>query len=154
MNLPFAVNKIKPQKVVAGRFVFDTTSEASYGSTVTNASSTIVTFDSQQGVTDVAVGAPNVTITILPSEPLIPGTSIPLYRISALFDGGMTERQVKEDFPSLSASQISLARNYAQRYPNTGRPYPSQSLKRLLRNSGFAEVERKLKKARKAFSGG
>src|SRR6266849_5424718 len=86
------------------------------------------------------------TVTISTSEPIIPGTTIPLYRVSALFDGGMTVREVMEDFPSLTEAQIVKARNYARRYPNSGKQYPQKSLKRLLRNSGFAELERALRR--------
>ena len=83
------------------------------------------------------------------SEPKIPGTDIPLYRISALLDGGMRVAEVMEDFPSLNADQIIWARDYARQNPNFGRPYPNKSLKRLLRNSGFAELERTLRRRKK-----
>jgi uncharacterized protein (DUF433 family) len=83
-------------------------------------------------------------------EPTIPGTEIPLYRISALLDGGMTIQQVIEDFPSLTADQVVMASNHARQYPNFGKPYPQKSLKRLLRDSGFAQLERSLRgKAKK-----
>jgi uncharacterized protein (DUF433 family) len=90
-----------------------------------------------------------LTVTIGASEPVIPGTNIPLYRVSALFDGGMTVREVMEDFPSLTEAQIVNARNYARRYPNFGKPYPQKSLKRLLRNSGFAQLEQAMRKGKK-----
>jgi uncharacterized protein (DUF433 family) len=90
-----------------------------------------------------------LTVTIGTSEPIISGTNIPLYRVSALLDGGMTVREVMEDFPSLTEAQIANARNYARRYPNFGKPYPQKSLKRLLRNSGFAQLEQALRKVKK-----
>jgi hypothetical protein len=90
-----------------------------------------------------------VAVTIDNSELPISGTNIPLYRISALLDGGLTVAQVKEDFPSLSVEQIVQARDYARAFPNYGKPYPTQSLKRLLRNSGFGELKRALRKGKK-----
>ncbi|SRR6266436_2885227 len=87
--------------------------------------------------------------TVGTSEPKIPDTNIPLYRISALLDGGMSVAEVMEDFPSLTADQIVMARDHARQYPNFGRPYPKKSLKRLLRNSGFAELEQTLRRRKK-----
>ena len=68
---------------------------------------------------------------------VIPRTTIPLYRVSALLGGGMRIDQVLEDFPSLTAEQVEYARAYAAIYPNLGKPYPKTSFKRLLRNAGF-----------------
>jgi uncharacterized protein (DUF433 family) len=99
-------------------------------------------------------GAHGVNVVALPdaplfivgtSEPEISGTSIPLYRISALLDGGMSIAEVLEDFPSLTAQQIVMARDYARQHPNFGKPYPKKSLKRLVGNSGLAELEQTLR---------
>ena len=62
---------------------------------------------------------------------------------------GMTVAQVAEDFPSLTESQIRAARTYARAHPPQGVSYPRESLKRLLRDSGFAKVERELEKAQR-----
>jgi hypothetical protein len=71
-------------------------------------------------------------------------------RISALFDGGLTADQIAEDFPSLTKLQIAESIAYAQTVPAIfGNSYPTQSLKRLLRNSGFKKVEKELRKAKK-----
>jgi uncharacterized protein (DUF433 family) len=82
------------------------------------------------------------------ADPFIPGTSTPLYRVAALLiDGGMTVAQVKDDFPSLTEEQIVMARDHALSFPSTKR-YPAISLKRLLRNSGFAQVDVALRRKR------
>lgn len=91
-----------------------------------------------------AVLSPTVSFATT-SEPLIAGTNIPVFRISALLDGGLTVKQVKEDFPSLSEAQIIQARDYARTVPNVWKQYPQKSLKRLLRQSGFAELEELLR---------
>jgi hypothetical protein len=69
--------------------------------------------------------------------------------VSALLDAGMSVNEVMEDFPSLTNAQIMEARDYARQHPNLGKPYPQMSLKRLLRNSGFAELERASRKVKK-----
>jgi uncharacterized protein (DUF433 family) len=80
-------------------------------------------------------------------DPKIPGTRIPVYRVTALLDGGLSVGQVAQDFPSLTESQIRAARAYALvQPPAEGISYPKESLKRLLRDSGFAKVDRELKK--------
>ena len=86
-----------------------------------------------------------ITVTAPTHDPIIEGTNIPVYRISALLDGGMTISQVLEDFPSLTADQVVLARDYAMSYPNFGKQYPRKSLKRLLRHSGIYELDQELK---------
>jgi uncharacterized protein (DUF433 family) len=149
MNAP--QRHISIQKSVSGQrsvFDFDSAhSAAALSNASRNTSVTIQKYDSRQEVTPLMPGPPSITVTVTPSEPMIPGTDIPLYRISALLDGGMSQKEVLEDFPSLTASQVALAREYAKKYPNKGYPYPKQSLKRLLRNSGFAKVERELKRS-------
>lgn len=78
----------------------------------------------------------------------IPGTNIPIYRVSALLDGGMTVAQVAEDFPSLTRRQIQMARTYARlNPPPPSVRYPTESLKRLLLDSGFAAADRAMRKA-------
>lgn len=90
------------------------------------------------------LGHISVSVTSI-LELLIPGTKIPVYRISALLDGGMTIEQVLEDFPSLTADQILWSRDYARSYPNLGKQYPKESLKRLLRQSGMYELDQELR---------
>jgi uncharacterized protein (DUF433 family) len=90
-----------------------------------------------------------LVLTVGTAEPNIPGTTIPVYRITALLDGGMSIAEVMEDFPSLTADQIMWARDYANQHPNFGKSYPKKSLKRLLRNSGFVELEQTLRRRKK-----
>jgi uncharacterized protein (DUF433 family) len=80
------------------------------------------------------------TVSTLPAEPLIRGTSIPIFRVAALLKGGMTVNQVLEDFPSLTRGDVEGAEEYADTHVNVWREYPKVSLKRLLQNSGFSEL--------------
>lgn len=74
-------------------------------------------------------------------DPLIPGTNIPIYRIAALLSGGMPVKEVAEDFPSLNEQQIMRAQEYAlANPPSPAIRYPKQSMKRLLRRSGFTNL--------------
>jgi len=92
----------------------------------------------------------SIAVTQQNMDPLIEGTTIPIYRISALLDGGLTVEQVLEDFPSLTRSHVETAREYARHFPNHGRQYPPTSFKRALRDSGFGELARELEKLRGA----
>lgn len=78
----------------------------------------------------------SVVVTSI-SEPLIPDTKIPVYRIAALLSGGMTEEEVLQDFPSLSHDKIQYAESYAAGNQNYWRTYPSTSFKRRLREIRF-----------------
>jgi hypothetical protein len=54
-----------------------------------------------------------------------------------------------EDFPSLNRSQIQSARIYARRFPSLGKQFPSKSLKRMLRRSGFSRISHELAELRR-----
>jgi uncharacterized protein (DUF433 family) len=69
-----------------------------------------------------------------PDDPVIKGTSVEVYRIAALFEGGATLEEVKADYPQLADKQLNLAVEYARVVPKKGRPYPKQSFKRALEN--------------------
>jgi uncharacterized protein (DUF433 family) len=73
------------------------------------------------------------------SNPMVPGTRIPVYKISALLDGGMDVAAVMRDFPSLNTVQIEDARKYAKANPNLGRQYAKRSLKSALQDMDFHE---------------
>ena len=90
------------------------------------------------------------TQVIVDPDPKIGNTNIPIYRLAALAGGGMSVDQIAEDFPSLTKDQISDAIRYAKVRPHASgsNPYPAQSLKRLLRNSGFAHLEKTIKKSK------
>jgi uncharacterized protein (DUF433 family) len=93
----------------------------------------------------------SVTVTSV-SDPLIVGTDIPIYRISALLAGGLSVDEILKDFPSLSREQIESARIFSSLH--TANRYPSMSLKRLLRDSGMYELDQELKELRKKARGG
>lgn len=74
-------------------------------------------------------------------EPLLKGTSIEVYRIAALLDGGASIEQVLEDYPSLSRQNVETAKAYAEAYPKAGRPYPGTSVKRALHRAGLEALD-------------
>lgn len=70
-------------------------------------------------------------------DPLIAGTSVEVYRISALFDGGMSAEAIAKDYPLLTLEQIKGAQAYAVANPKRGRPYPKTTFKSALRRLKF-----------------
>lgn len=76
-----------------------------------------------------------------PDDPLIKGTRVELYRVSALLDGGACVDAVLEDYPSLAAEQIELARAYAEAIPKKGRPYPKISFQRALHSVDLSALD-------------
>lgn len=94
----------------------------------------------EQRTTDLAALSDRVTFRA-DGEPLVKNTSVEVYRIVALLDGGETAAQVLEDYPSLSLEDIETARAYAEAYPKAGRPYPRLSAKRALRGAGLEQLD-------------
>jgi uncharacterized protein (DUF433 family) len=74
-------------------------------------------------------------------EPVLKGTEIEVYRITALLDGGASTAQVLEDYPSLSREKVETAKAYADAYPKAGRPYPRTSIKRALQGAGLEALD-------------
>jgi uncharacterized protein (DUF433 family) len=74
-------------------------------------------------------------------EPLLKGTEIEVYRISALLDGGLAIEEVLRDYPSLSRKDIETAKAYAEAHPKAGRPYPRTSVKRALQGAGLEALD-------------
>ncbi|HXZ14433.1 MAG TPA: DUF433 domain-containing protein [Roseiarcus sp.] len=74
-------------------------------------------------------------------EPLLKGTSVEVYRIAALLEGGAAIEQILEDYPSLSGNQVETAQAYAEAYPKAGRPYPRTSVKRALQGAGLEALD-------------
>jgi len=74
-------------------------------------------------------------------EPLLKGTSVEVYRIAALLEGGASIEEILEDYPSLSRRQIETAQVYAEAYPKAGRPYPRTSVKRALQGAGLEALD-------------
>lgn len=94
----------------------------------------------KQRTTDLATLAGKVEFRS-DGDPLLKDSSIEVYRIVALLEGGASIEQVLEDYPSLSRSQVETARAYAEAYPKTGRPYPSTSAKRALQGAGLEALD-------------
>lgn len=74
-------------------------------------------------------------------EPLLKGTQVEAYRITALLEGGASVAQALEDYPSLSREHVETARAYAEAYPKMGRPYPRASVKRALQGAGLEALD-------------
>jgi uncharacterized protein (DUF433 family) len=74
-------------------------------------------------------------------EALIKGTSIEVYRLTALLDGGMTVEDVLRDYPSLNEKQVLAAKAYAESNPKVGRPYPKMTAKAALLGSGLDALD-------------
>lgn len=94
----------------------------------------------EQRTTDLAALAEKVEFRA-DGEPLLKGTSIEVYRIAALLDGGSSPQQVLEDYPSLLVQQVEAAQAYAEAYPKAGRPYPRTSVKRALQGAGLEALD-------------
>ena len=50
------------------------------------------------------------------------GTRIPVHQIAALFEQGVPEEELREDYPHLMPEMIAAARIYTQANPRRGRP--------------------------------
>jgi uncharacterized protein (DUF433 family) len=150
-NVPAYALDLPPERKVIptdGKFTATVTAAgAIYGNFVSiPAKLPMVESDSSRATLDLLFS----TATTIDPDPRINGTMIPIYRVSALSDGGSTIEQIAQDFPSLTKAQIVESINYAQANPPPfGNSYPKESLKRLLRNSGFADLKRSLRKGKK-----
>lgn len=74
-------------------------------------------------------------------EAVLKGTDIEVHRIAALLNGGMTPEEIREDYPSLSADAIAVAKAYADAHPKLGRPYPNTTVKRALKGAGLEALD-------------
>lgn len=75
------------------------------------------------------------------SEPTIQGTSIEVYRIVALLDGGMNEDEILADYPSLDREAMAAVKLYADTHPKKDNLYPSQSFKSAMRNLDLSALD-------------
>jgi uncharacterized protein (DUF433 family) len=72
-------------------------------------------------------------------EPVIRGTTVPVYVVASLAKGETIE-EILEDYPSLTRAQVENAIEYAKAYPKKGRPYPARSFKRVVANMGLDDI--------------
>jgi uncharacterized protein (DUF433 family) len=140
-----------PEPVVDGTTIALTPAISSQAGAANNSLATLQSNDIAPFEDGIPRNIQMFTVTVGVSEPIIPNSAVPIYRISALLDGALSVEEVMQDFPSLTADQILMAREYALKYPNYGVPHPKQSLKRLLRESGFVALERKSRKKKRAL---
>jgi len=59
---------------------------------------------------------------ILGGEPVFQGTRIPLQHVALLFRKGVSEQEIMDDFPSLSARDLAYARLFSRLGEKPGRP--------------------------------
>jgi uncharacterized protein (DUF433 family) len=64
---------------------------------------------------------------------LIRGTGVEAHRIAALVEGGMPTSELLRDYPGLTRTQVEAAVAYAKAHPKQGRPFPSRTVKSVLR---------------------
>jgi hypothetical protein len=76
-----------------------------------------------------------------PIDPVIRGTRVEVYRVSALVKGGASVETVLHDYPALTSAQVELARVYAEVIPKKGRSYPRISFKRALHSLGLSALD-------------
>jgi uncharacterized protein (DUF433 family) len=82
-------------------------------------------------MTSISKRAPKALIEIRDGEPVIRGTTVSPYLISALTQGE-TMAEIIADYPHLSVEQVEAAVSYAILYPKPGPPLPARSFKRML----------------------
>lgn len=74
-------------------------------------------------------------------DTVLAGTTIEVYRIAALLEGGMSRLEILSDYPSLTADQVDFAEAYAKAHPNPGRPYPRLTAKAALRSADLSALD-------------
>jgi uncharacterized protein (DUF433 family) len=71
---------------------------------------------------------------VLGGEPVFRGTRIPLQHVASLFRKGISEQEIVEDFPSLSARDLAYARLFSRFGDKPGRPKKKLSIHRKQRD--------------------
>jgi len=74
-------------------------------------------------------------------EAILKDTSVEVYRIGALLEGGLSVEEICADYPSLSADAVAVAKAYAEAHPKSGRPYPRTTVKRALHGAGLEALD-------------
>jgi len=59
---------------------------------------------------------------VLAGEPVFRGTRVPLRQVASLFRKGVSEKEIVEDFPQLSARDLAYARLFSRFGEKPGRP--------------------------------
>lgn len=75
-------------------------------------------------------------------EAVLKDSSVEVYRIAALLNGGLTPEDICKDYPSLSLEAVAVAKAYAEAHPKSGRPYPSTTVKRALAGAGLEALDK------------
>jgi uncharacterized protein (DUF433 family) len=77
-------------------------------------------------------------------DTVLKNTDIEVHRVAALFGGGMTREQIREDYPSLTPNAVAAAKAYADAHPKAGRPYPPKTVKRAIKRAGLEALDKVL----------
>jgi hypothetical protein len=95
--------------------------------------SAVVQVSEEAAETLKGISAAQEAVGLIDAEGNISGTRVEAHRIAALISGGMSADEVLEDYPNLDRHQIDAAVRYAVANPKQGRPYPSRTVKSVLR---------------------
>ena len=76
------------------------------------------------------------TARFIDERGVIRGADVEAHRIAALVGGGMRVDEVSKDYPNLTHEQIEAAVQYAATSPKPGRPFPTRTVKAVLRDGG------------------
>ena len=74
-------------------------------------------------------------------EPSVGSSSVSVYQVEALLNGGNSVSAVRREFPSLSRQEVNNAWTYAQNYPNPNANYPTKTLKDFVLNSDLHRLK-------------
>ncbi len=72
---------------------------------------------------------------------VLTGTSIEIHRIAALMSAGVSLYSVLEDYPTLTADQVTFSQAYAAANPNGGRQYPEITAKAAMRAADLSALD-------------
>lgn len=70
---------------------------------------------------------------VLGGEPVFRGTRIPVQQVASLFRKGVSEKEIAEDFPTLSSRDLAYAQLFSRLGEKPGRPRKRLVLRRRLR---------------------
>jgi ribosomal 50S subunit-associated protein YjgA (DUF615 family) len=101
-----------------------------------SASSAVVHVSAEAAEVLAGISAVREVADLVDERGNIAGTRVEAHRIAALISGGMSVEEVLADYPNLDRRRVEAAVRYAQANPKQGRPYPSRTVKSVLRAGG------------------
>jgi hypothetical protein len=91
---------------------------------------------------------------LVDEQGMLKDCGVEAHRIAALVAGGMSTDEVLEDYPNLTRDRVEAAVKYAEAKPKQGRPFPSRTVKSVLRNGGGGGLAVAFAAARNDHDGG